>query len=96
MALSADYADLVEYRNVVTIVRDRIKDLIDRGMTLAQVKAANPTKGFAKRYGADSGSWTTDDVRRSRVHQLDAEEIAHSGRRAAEDAERMTAARALR
>ena len=55
----ADYADLAEYRNVVTIVRDRIKDMVDRGQTLAQVKAANPTLGFAKRYGADSGAWTT-------------------------------------
>jgi len=55
----ADYADLAEYRNVVTIVRDRIKEMVDRGLTLAQVKAANPTRGFAKRYGADSGDWTT-------------------------------------
>jgi len=56
----SDYADLVEYRNVVTIMRDRIQDLIDKGMTLEQVKAADPTKGFRKRYGADSGPWTTD------------------------------------
>jgi cyclase len=55
----ADYADLAEYRNVVTIVRDRIKDMVDRGMTLAQVEAANPTQGFARRYGAESGNWTT-------------------------------------
>ncbi|HEV8397352.1 MAG TPA: hypothetical protein VGQ37_23875, partial [Vicinamibacterales bacterium] len=55
----ADYADLAEYRNVVTIVRDRIKDMVNRGLTLAQVQAANPTRGFAKRYGADSGAWTT-------------------------------------
>jgi len=29
-------------------------------MTLEQVKAADPTQGFRKRYGADTGSWTTD------------------------------------
>jgi glyoxylase-like metal-dependent hydrolase (beta-lactamase superfamily II) len=55
-----DYGDVVEYRNVVTIVRDRIADLIARGMTLEQVKGADPTKGFRKRYGADTGQWTTD------------------------------------
>jgi glyoxylase-like metal-dependent hydrolase (beta-lactamase superfamily II) len=56
----SDYADLVEYRNVVTIMRDRIQDLIDKGMTLDQVKAADPTRGFRKRYGAESGPWTTE------------------------------------
>ena len=55
-----DFADLVEYRSMVTIVRDRIQDMVDKGMTLEQVKAADPTQGFRKRYGADSGSWTTD------------------------------------
>ncbi len=56
----ADYGDVVEYRNVVTIVRDRIADMIGRGMTLEQVKAADPTKGFRARYGSDAGQWTTD------------------------------------
>jgi hypothetical protein len=34
--------------------------MMDKGMTLEQVKAANPTQGYRKRYGADSGPWTTD------------------------------------
>jgi glyoxylase-like metal-dependent hydrolase (beta-lactamase superfamily II) len=55
----ADYADVVDYRNVVTIVRDRVQDLIGKGMTVEQVKAADPTKGFRTRYGSDSGPWTT-------------------------------------
>jgi glyoxylase-like metal-dependent hydrolase (beta-lactamase superfamily II) len=55
-----DFSDLVEYRSMVTIIRDRIRDLMDKGMTLEQIKAADPTKGFRKRYGADAGSWTTD------------------------------------
>jgi glyoxylase-like metal-dependent hydrolase (beta-lactamase superfamily II) len=55
-----DYADLVDYRNVVTIVRDRIQEMVDKGMTLEQVKAADPAKGFKARYGSDSGQWTTD------------------------------------
>jgi cyclase len=55
-----DYYDLVEYRSVVIMMRDRIRDLIEKGMTLQQVKAADPAKGFKTRYGAESGPWTTD------------------------------------
>jgi cyclase len=55
-----DKLDLLEYRDAVTVVRDRVQDLIDQGKTLAQVKAANPTLGYRSQYGADSGPWTTD------------------------------------
>jgi cyclase len=55
-----DKLDLLEYRDAVTIVRDRVQDLIDEGKTLAQVKTANPTLGYRSQYGADSGPWTTD------------------------------------
>jgi glyoxylase-like metal-dependent hydrolase (beta-lactamase superfamily II) len=55
-----DQADVVEYRDMVTVIRDVVEDMIHRGMTLEQVKAANPTFGYRKRYGADSGPWTTD------------------------------------
>jgi hypothetical protein len=43
---------------MVTIIRDRIQDLIDKGMTVEQVKAARPTLDFDGRYGTDTGSWT--------------------------------------
>lgn len=56
----SDYAELVEYQNMVTIIRDRIKDLIDRGMSLDEVRAANPTQGYRGRYGTDTGPWTTE------------------------------------
>src|SRR5687768_15591331 len=56
----SDHADLVEYRDMVTVIRDRIKSMVDKGLTLAQVKAANPTLGYRGRYGADTGPWTTD------------------------------------
>jgi glyoxylase-like metal-dependent hydrolase (beta-lactamase superfamily II) len=48
----SDEADVVEYRDMVTIVRDRIEDLIRRGQTLDQVKAARPTLDYDGRYGA--------------------------------------------
>ena len=55
----SDEQDVVEYRNMATIVRDRIKEYVKRGMTLEQVKAAKPTLDFDTRYGTDTGFWTT-------------------------------------
>ncbi|HET9361412.1 MAG TPA: MBL fold metallo-hydrolase [Vicinamibacterales bacterium] len=54
-----DEQDVVEYRNMATIIRDRIKEYVKRGMTLEQVKAARPTLDFDPRYGSDTGFWTT-------------------------------------
>jgi cyclase len=55
-----DKLDLLEYRDAVTVVRDRVQELLGEGKTLAQVKAANPTLGYRSQYGADKGDWTTD------------------------------------
>ena len=56
----AEQAELVEYRDMVTIIRDRVRALIDDGQALAAVQAANPANGFRGRFGAESGSWTTE------------------------------------
>jgi glyoxylase-like metal-dependent hydrolase (beta-lactamase superfamily II) len=45
-------ADVVEYRDMVTIVRDRIQDSIKKGMTLEQVKASKPTLDYDTQYGS--------------------------------------------
>jgi glyoxylase-like metal-dependent hydrolase (beta-lactamase superfamily II) len=55
-----DIGDVANYRNMVAIIRDRIQDMIQRGMTLAQVKAAKPTMDYDGLYGSTTGSWTTD------------------------------------
>ncbi|HEV2200630.1 MAG TPA: MBL fold metallo-hydrolase [Bryobacteraceae bacterium] len=55
-----DEADVVEYRDMATIVRDRIQDLIKRGMTLEQVRTAKPTRDYDPLYGSTTGFWTTD------------------------------------
>jgi glyoxylase-like metal-dependent hydrolase (beta-lactamase superfamily II) len=47
-----DEADVVEYRDMVTIIRDRIADMLKRGMLLEQVKAARPTEDYDPRYGS--------------------------------------------
>jgi glyoxylase-like metal-dependent hydrolase (beta-lactamase superfamily II) len=56
----SDSADVAYYRDMTTIVRDRIQDMIKKGMTLEQVKAAKPTADYDPRYGATTGFWTTD------------------------------------
>jgi cyclase len=55
-----DEADVVEYRDMVTIIRDRIQDLIKKGKTLDQVKAARPTLDYDTQYGAKTGLGTAD------------------------------------
>ena len=54
-----DLGDVLNYREMATIVRDRIQDMIKKGMTLDQVKAAKPTFDYDPLYGA-STFWTTD------------------------------------
>ena len=54
-----DQFDVVEYRDMVTIIRDRVQDQMKKGMTVDQIKAAAPTNGYNARYGATSGPWTT-------------------------------------
>jgi len=56
----SDIADVAYYRDMVTILRDRIQDMMKRGMTVEQVKAAKPTADYEPRYGATTGPWTTD------------------------------------
>jgi len=56
----SDSADVAYYRDMVTIIRDRVKAAIDKGMTVEQVKAAKLTADYDPRYGAASGPWTTD------------------------------------
>lgn len=58
----SDEADLVEYRDMVTIIRDRVQDMVNRGMTLAQVQAAKPTMEYDGLYGSAPGWSTTQFV----------------------------------
>jgi glyoxylase-like metal-dependent hydrolase (beta-lactamase superfamily II) len=55
----SDEADLVEYRDMVTIIRDRIQDMVKRGLSLAQVNAANPTMEYDGLYGNAPG-WSKE------------------------------------
>jgi len=56
----ADEADVVEYRDMTTILRDRIADAVKRGQTLDQIKAARLTRDYSGRYGTERSGWSTD------------------------------------
>jgi len=55
----SDEADVLEYRDMITIIRDRIRDAIRKGKTLQEIQAAGLTKDYDGRYGATTGPWTT-------------------------------------
>jgi len=51
----SDAADVGYYRDMMIVVRDRVQAMIDKGLTLAQVKAAKPTLDFDPEYGRERG-----------------------------------------
>jgi cyclase len=55
-----DLGDLIEYREMAVIIGDRIQNMVDKGMSLEQVKAAKPTLDYDPLYGSTTGFWTTD------------------------------------
>ncbi len=55
-----DRNDVVDYRDMVTIIRDRVQSMVNKGMNLDQVKAAKLTLDYDGLYGATTGPWTTD------------------------------------
>jgi glyoxylase-like metal-dependent hydrolase (beta-lactamase superfamily II) len=55
-----DEADVVEYRDMVTIVRDRVQDLIKKGQSWQQIKAARPSRDYDLEYGTASGDSTPE------------------------------------
>jgi cyclase len=55
-----DRATVSNYRDMVTIIGDRIADSVKKGLSLEQVKASQPTLDYDGIYGSDSGPWTTD------------------------------------
>ena len=55
-----DQFDVIEYRDMLTIIRDRVRELADAGRSLEQVKTARPAKGYEGRYGNEGGDWTTE------------------------------------
>ena len=55
----SDSADVGYYRDMCTVIRDRVQDMVNRGLTLQQVKASKPTLDYDPRFGTTTGPWTT-------------------------------------
>ncbi len=55
----SDEADVVEYRDMLVIVSSRVRDMVARGLTLEQVKAARPTLDYDGRYATATGPTST-------------------------------------
>lgn len=56
-----DEADVAEYRNMVTFVRDRVDALIKKGQSLDQIKKAGITLDYDAQYASARGFGTTDN-----------------------------------
>ncbi len=69
-----DESEVVEYRDMLTLIRSFILERIREGMTLQEVYAARPTFGFDVRYGTDSGFWTTQQFIEAVYNELKAQE----------------------
>jgi hypothetical protein len=55
-----DEGDVAEYRDVMTIVRDRVQDAIGKGQTLEQVQSARLARDYDGRYAAAAGPAAAD------------------------------------
>ena len=65
-----DEADVLEYHDMIVIVRDRIRDAVKKGMTIDQVKAARLTRDYDPRYAAASGPGSTANFVESMYRDL--------------------------
>jgi cyclase len=67
-----DQWEVVDYRDMVVIIRDTIADMMRRHMTLDQIEAADPTEAYESRFGSTTGPWTTNMFVAAVYHSLQA------------------------
>ena len=65
-----DETDVVEYRDMLSIVRDRVENSVKQGKSLEAIRADRPTIEYDGVYGSDTGSWTTDMFVAAVYHSL--------------------------
>lgn len=56
-------ADVVESRNMVVIVRDRVLDMIEKGMSLDEILAARPARDYEVEYSGSAADFVTSIYR---------------------------------
>ena len=52
--------DVLDYREMVIVIHDRLRQMIDSGMTLEQVQVMRPSQDYDPVYGSSTGFWTTE------------------------------------
>jgi hypothetical protein len=52
--------EVVDYRDMVVLIRDVVADMIKDGKTLAQIQESRPALPYETRFGSNSGTWTTN------------------------------------
>lgn len=55
----ASESDVVEYRDMLSIIQDRIQLMIEQGLSFEEILAARPSLEYDGIYGYESGLWTT-------------------------------------
>ena len=56
----SDQTDVANYRDMVTIVRDRVRDLVGKGRSLDEVTRAKPTLDYDGLFDKQSDGWNGD------------------------------------
>lgn len=61
----SDEGDIGEYRDMVTFIRDRVKTMMERGMSFEEIAAARPTFDYDPLFGPEAGDVFVDQIYRS-------------------------------
>ncbi|MGH7226379.1 MAG: hypothetical protein ACRELF_24450, partial [Gemmataceae bacterium] len=67
-----DQWEVVDYRDMVVIIRNTIAGMMKSRMTLEQIEAADPAKAYEPRFGSSTGPWTTNMFVAAIYHSLQA------------------------
>jgi glyoxylase-like metal-dependent hydrolase (beta-lactamase superfamily II) len=58
----SDETEVVNYRDMVTIVRDRVRAMLDDGLSLEEAQVARPTRDYDGIYATSAdGAWTPEE-----------------------------------
>ena len=70
-----DEHDVLEYRDMLTIIRDRVQAGVAKGLSLQQVKAARPTLDYDARWGSGGGPQTTEQFIEKIFDELESKKV---------------------
>jgi cyclase len=65
-----DETDVAEYRDMVTIIRDRVQRAVSNGDSLQELQASKPVIDYSGVFGAPGSNWTGDDFVSAAFRQL--------------------------